>query len=42
MKYGEVAGIDPRRVRRCVQSLTFPQIYDRQSTIERAADATCA
>jgi hypothetical protein len=42
MEFGEVAGIDPRRVRRCVQSLTFTQIYDRQSAIERASDNTCA
>ena len=41
MEYGEVAGIDPRRVRRCVQSLSFPQIYDRQAAIDRAAEDTC-
>jgi protein SERAC1 len=42
MEFGEVAGIDPRRVRRCVQALIFTQIYDRQSAIERASDDTCA
>jgi hypothetical protein len=42
MEYGEVGGIDPRQVRRCVESLTFSEIYDRQSAIERAANETCA
>jgi polynucleotide 5'-kinase involved in rRNA processing len=42
MKFGEVAGIDPRHVRQCMKSLTFPQIYDWQSAIERPSDETCA
>lgn len=41
MEHGEVAGIDPRQVRRCVDSLKFTQILDRQATIERATHETC-
>src|SRR5277367_6760498 len=29
-------------MRRCVESLAFPQIFDRQSAIEPAADETCS
>jgi hypothetical protein len=41
MEYGEVGGIDPRLVRRCVESLRFPELHNRQAAIERAADETC-
>ena len=42
MEYGEVGGIDPRQVRRCVESLKFSQLHSRQAAIERAASDTCA
>jgi hypothetical protein len=41
MEYGEVEGIDPRIVRRCVESLRFPELHNRQAAIERAAEETC-
>ena len=42
MEYGEVAGIDPRIVRPCVDSLVFTQLHDRHVAIEREAEETCA
>lgn len=42
MAYGEVGGIDPRRIHRCVESLRFSQMHNRMAATERAADDTCA
>ena len=41
-EYGRIETVDSDLVHRCIDSLAFPQIFDRQAAIERAADDTCA